>query len=304
MSQLTPDILSTLAYFDLFDFPLTDQEIYTYLPQTPGYFLFSLALKDMLRDDLICCCEGYYVLRDAAELVQRRRKGEKKAAEMLKTAGRIAGLLSRFPFVRGVAVSGSLSKHFADEQSDIDFFIVTAANRLWIARTLLHLLKKAAILVHRQDYFCMNYFVDETEPEITDKNIYTAIEVATLIPMSGDSAFRGFFQANRWTHRLLPNHKTPATVKKTGSLLQSWMEKTIDFTGGDRLEKHLRETTARRWNRKTAAAKKTAKGHILEMAVSAHCSKPAANGFHDALMNRYRARLTEVIQQNKKLATG
>jgi len=150
----------------------------------------------------------------------------------------------------------------------------------------------------------MNYFVDETEPEISDKNIYTAIEVATLIPVTGNDAFRKFFQANRWTNAFLPNRGTPSCATETRSALQRWLEKTIDALGGSYFEARFMNTTAKRWNRKTVAAKKTAKGHILEMALSAHCSKPAANGFHDALMTRYRSRLTEVTVLRRKMATG
>jgi len=108
LPEIIPDILATLAYFDLFDFPLTGQELYSYLPGTPGYTAFAVSLNHMLRQELIFCSEGFYLLRQEPGLVSRRREGEKKAAGMLETAGRIGRWLGRFPFVRGVAVSGSL----------------------------------------------------------------------------------------------------------------------------------------------------------------------------------------------------
>jgi hypothetical protein len=65
-------------------------------------------------------------------------------------------------------------------------FITTAKNRLWIARTLMHGLKKLTFLFNKQHYFCMNYYVDEVQQlQIREKNIYTAIEVATLMPSTG-----------------------------------------------------------------------------------------------------------------------
>jgi len=256
LPEIIPDILATLAYFDLFEFPLTEQELYSYLPQSPGYFTFSLALQRMLRDGTIFRIDDFYMLRPDQALPQRRREGGKKAGEMLRTAARISGWLGRFPFVRGVAVSGSLSKHFADENSDIDFFIVTANSRLWIARTALHLFKKLAFLLRRQDYFCMNYFVDEDYAEIDEKNIYTAIEVATLIPMAGENAFNKFFQANQWIVPFLPNRKTPAPGIPVRSKLQRLLERVIGLFGADRLEALLMNTTAQRWNKKNGCVEK------------------------------------------------
>jgi predicted nucleotidyltransferase len=117
----------------------------------------------------------------------------------------LAQLLIKFPYVRGIGISGSLSKNFADENSDIDLFIITKKNRLWIARTLMHLFKKLTFLVNKQHYYCMNYYIDEQQLEIVEKNIYTAIEVVTLIPLQGDGAFASFYSANAWTKDYLPN---------------------------------------------------------------------------------------------------
>jgi predicted nucleotidyltransferase len=51
------------------------------------------------------------------------------AVKHIKKAKAVAKFLSWFPYIRGIAISGSLSKNFADENSDLDFFIITAANR-------------------------------------------------------------------------------------------------------------------------------------------------------------------------------
>ena len=52
------------------------------------------------------------------------------AATLLARAEKIAKLFYKFPYVRAVGVSGSVSKNFADENADIDYFIITKANRL------------------------------------------------------------------------------------------------------------------------------------------------------------------------------
>src|SRR5262249_18548698 len=146
----------------------------------------------------------FYSLNHDHSLVARRIKGNRHARTMLDTAYKVSALLYRFPFVRGIGISGSLSKNFADEKADIDFFIITSKNRLWIARTLMHLFKKLTYLAGRQHWFCMNYYVDEEAMLIEEKNIFTAIELLTLVPVAGNGTLDSFFHVNAWAMDYFP----------------------------------------------------------------------------------------------------
>ncbi|RYD92485.1 MAG: nucleotidyltransferase domain-containing protein, partial [Sphingobacteriales bacterium] len=188
--NIRQDIIAALAYFDLFDYPLTQAEIVQFAPGRHAAPAVALELRALLAEKLAYHFDGFLLLRNEPALVQRRRNGNAQARVLLQKAVRVARILAAFPFVRGVAVSGSLSKNYADEASDIDLFIITAPNRLWLARTLLHGLKKISFLAGRERYFCMNYFIDAAGLEIREKNIYTATEVATLIPLQGIAAFQ------------------------------------------------------------------------------------------------------------------
>ena len=76
-----------------------------------------------------------------------------------------------------------------------------------MARTIMHLFKKFTFLAGRQHWFCMNYYVDEDGLEIKEKNIYTAVELVTVMPMRGDTIFKDLISANKWTQRFF-QHKT------------------------------------------------------------------------------------------------
>src|SRR4029453_8923510 len=91
-------------------------------------------------------------------------------------------LIASFPYVRCVCISGSLSKKYFDDTTDIDFFVITKPGRLWVCRTFLILFKKL-FLLNSKKYFCINYFIDSDNLEIPDQNIFTATELTTLIPM-------------------------------------------------------------------------------------------------------------------------
>ncbi len=119
-------------------------------------------------------------------------------------------LISRFPFVRAVLASGSLSKGYMDEKSDIDFFIITAPHRLWIARTLLVLYKRL-FLGGSHKHFCVNYFVDEDHLEIEEKNLFTATELATVLPLYGAEQYKSLIKTNGWVRDFFPNYIARST---------------------------------------------------------------------------------------------
>jgi len=221
------------------------------------------------------------------------------------TAGKVAGFLSKFPFTKAIAVSGSLSKNFATEKTDIDFFIITAANRLWIARTCMHLYKKLTFLMGRQHWFCMNYYVDEAALEITEKNIFTATEIVTLIPMQGKSSFHDFVTRNEWTKTYFPLRQFLASSTpeiKRGAVRRSF-EKVLSGRLGDTLDKWLMNITDRRWQKKAKRKKLNSKGGAMGMAVGRHFSKPDPKNFQDKVLEQYRVKLQQVLQLHDKKAS-
>jgi hypothetical protein len=153
----------------------------------------------------------------------------------MRTAKLFSKFISHFPYVRGVLLSGSISKGYMDEKADIDYFIITEPNRLWIARILLALFKKM-FLLNSYKFFCINYFISTTELEIEEKNIYTAIELATLIPMYGADVYNDFYEANQWIKTYVPNYpkrdvaKLPTFKKK---VIQKVIESLLNRRFGD-----------------------------------------------------------------------
>jgi hypothetical protein len=293
------DILATLTYFNMFDYPLKKQEIFVFMGHKENLHGFNCCLNNLVDEGAIFKIGNFYSLFNNYALAERRSRGNEKAGLMLKKAERAATVIAAFPFVKGVAVSGSLSKKFADEEADIDFFIITDANRLWIARTFLHLFKKITFLFNLQDHFCMNYFIDEANACILEKNIYTATEVVTILPLRGSSVFEMFYKVNSWTKKFFPNkymHISSAKeIKKTW--LRYITEKALNNSIGNFLDTFLMKLTARSWNAKTKRKKKNSKGMLMSMHTGKHFSKPDPANFQRKLLQRYEKSLTEVFDQ-------
>lgn len=296
----------TLAYFDLFSYPLTMDEVHLFMPVKYSQEDFGYALRDMVIKRRVFKFDKYYTLRNDHFLADRREKGNAKAKEMMLTAKKVCDLMIRFPYVRGIAISGSLSKNFADEDSDIDLFIITKKNRLWIARTMMHLFKKLTFLVKKEHYFCMNYYIDEQDLEIHEKNVYTATEVATLIPLNGDTIFEQFFAANGWTREYLPNKYMRISTAKPlkMSRLKRFMEFLFNSRFGNALDNLLMRITVSRWNKKMLAQKRNNHGFILGMDAGKHYTKPDPFNFQNKLMTRYQNRIAEVTEHSEGIAVN
>lgn len=206
MTILQQDILKTLLYHQVFRYPMRAEEVFLYLPSnsiTFEYFQRELDRAVDLR--LLRKHQQYYsVDSHIEELVAGRVKKEIFARRRWKIARIVAHVIKRFPFVRGCFITGTLSKNVSTPDCDIDLFMVTLPNRLWIARTLLILFKKI-FLFNSKKYFCVNYFVTEDALAIPEKNLFTAIEIATSKPLLEPKLHLQFLQRNDWISEYLPN---------------------------------------------------------------------------------------------------
>jgi predicted nucleotidyltransferase len=295
------NILATLAYFDMWDYPLTYGEIFLFLENKYGQHDFSEALDYLVANKLVFHFDRFYSLKNDYMIAVRRNKGNKKAAELIAKAKEVGAFLIKFPYVRGIGISGSLSKNFADESSDIDFFIITEKDRLWLARTFMHIFKKFTFLVGKQHNYCMNYYIDEAQLQIVEKNIYTAIEVATIIPLEGDLTFEGFYKANAWSCDFLPNKcMRLATAKPLKKLwFKAFTEGLFNNALGAWLDNLFMDITAGRWNKKTELKKLNMKGSVMSLSASKHFAKPSPESYQRKLIERYRNKVLSLLLESE-----
>lgn len=304
MNIITRDILKTLGYFDYFGYPLTNVDICSFAANRYCQPEIDETLNKLTRDQIIFQLDEFYSLQNKPSLANRRRKGNQMAEQQITIAKKAARLISRFPFVETVAVSGSLSKHYADDKTDIDFFIITKANRLWIARTLMHLFKKLTYIGGKQHWFCMNYYVDELGLEIPEKNIFTAMEIITLLPMEGLVHFNKFKEANTWVDDFFPAHPIASNVgaEQEKGFVCKCLEKLFNSKAGDVLDKWLMTVTDKRWKKKTEKGKLNANNVKVGMVVNRHFSKPDPKNFQEKVLQQYENSVTDLLQLAQPVA--
>jgi hypothetical protein len=252
-TALDQHIIRTLIYYDIFSYPLKAKEIYRFLGTScRSEQEVATALNGLVEQGYLFRFGEFYSLYAQEANIAKRINGNKEAERFKPIAQQRAFFVSKFPFIRSVLGSGSFSKDYMDEGSDLDFFIITAPNRLWIARGLLALYKRI-FLQNSHKFFCANYFVDTDHLEIEEKNLFTATELATVVPLYGVDDYHALQQKNvTWLTSYFPNFRprhTEGVPQFRLSFGKMLMEKLIDLFFGNVVERLIMQMALRRWGR-------------------------------------------------------
>ncbi|TVZ59324.1 hypothetical protein NA63_1852 [Flavobacteriaceae bacterium MAR_2010_105] len=244
--------LKTILYFSIFNYPVTKDQIFEFSTYD-DLRIIEKEIDFLMSRKIIFKINDFYLKTNSNDLVKRRIKANKRAKTIMPKALKVSKLIARFPFVEGVALSGSLSKGIFHNNDDVDFFIITSANRLWIARTLLILYKKICLL-NSKKYFCINYFIGIDDLEIAEKNKFTAMEIATLMPTQGEMVFKEFIRLNYWIKNYFPNKEIEENFRFVANIRKPIITKLIEALlhnkFGHVLDEFLRKITLHRWRTK------------------------------------------------------
>ena len=197
-------IVQAVAYADVFDYPLTAEEVHRYLIGAPagrGSVRTALSTPRFVPE-VLSRTGRYFTLAGREATVEIRRARAASAAGYWRRAVRYGHLIGNLPFVRMVAVTGALAMdNVAD--GDIDYLVITEPGRLWLCRAIVVGLVRTAAL--RGVELCPNYFLSERALVLDEHNLFTAHEVAQMVPLTGIETYQRMRSLNRWTDTFLPN---------------------------------------------------------------------------------------------------
>jgi hypothetical protein len=146
--------------------------------------------------------DGFFFPRGRRALVEERRRRETKSRAFLEDNRALLDLICAVPFVRLVALSGSIAHLNADHEADLDLFIVTKSDRVWSVTVAVLLLAK---LMRRRRVVCANFVVAESHLALDQQDLFTASQVIHLRPLCGEAVYRQLLEANPWVDRFYPN---------------------------------------------------------------------------------------------------
>lgn len=214
MDSREKSILKTLLYADLFDYPLTKEEIFKFLISKKSVSHSEIA--EVLKNSHLPIekAKGYFYIKGRQALVGKRERREKVSVAKLSRAKEIIKKIGFIPSIKLVGVSGALSMRNSDEDDDIDLFVITKKELAWTTRLLLTvLLSVFGVYRNRQsknfsNKICLNLILDENRIDLSQssRDLYTAHEIVQLLPiLNKENTYQAFIKQNIWVKNYIPN---------------------------------------------------------------------------------------------------
>ena len=198
---------TSVIYHDLFDYPLNFQDLIKWHSGKNA--------TTIKRTGKVTSKRGFYFLEGREGLIYKKLLRKRISAKKIKIADNAAKILSFVPGVKMVAVTGSLAMENSSEDSDIDLMIVTKRGLLWTTRLLAYTAVRLFGIQTRnpgmgeqKNKLCLNIWLDERDLNWPkgDRNIYTAHEIAQIIPIVNKGrTYEMFLMENKWILNFWPN---------------------------------------------------------------------------------------------------
>lgn len=197
-------VLRAVTYASLFQFPLTPAETRRTLV---GCVLSETELMALYRQSpflqrRLAYRQGFLVPAGCEDWVAERAHREARSLQLIEANRGLLNLLCAIPFVRLMAVSGSLAHLNATRDADLDLFIITKGPRVWSVTTAIVVLSK---LMGRRKIACANYVVADTDMAIEPPDEFSANQTIHLRPITGAETYRAFLDANPFVRATYPN---------------------------------------------------------------------------------------------------
>lgn len=217
--EIASAIIRTITYSDIFNYPLTLEEISKFLVDESeiGVEVVQNSLVGIIADSELIGTDGrFYFLKGRQKIIETRLNRRKNSEKKLVIAEETANKLSFLPSVKMIAITGALAMENCDSDDDIDLMIITAENRLWLTRLIFYFLIPVLGIKKRRpkdkevkDKICLNLFLEESSPQIQPKNLFFAHEICQAKPIfNRDDTYEKFLRENRWVKTYLPNAVT------------------------------------------------------------------------------------------------
>lgn len=241
-TNLSNAILKTIAYFDVFDYPMTAIEVYKWLYQPDDEYSLD-QVRDVLESEELSAVQakhGFYFLNGREDIITTRLLRYQIAEKKFKIARRTMKVLRHLAFVEMVAICNNVGYNNGSAESDIDFFIIARSGRLWWTRllvttatTLLGVRRHGIKVVDR---VCLSFYTSDSHLNLSDialkpSDPYLVYWFATLAPIYNPyGVYEELLRSNSWLKDYVPNFYTTelTTRRKVVDTSFAAFSKSID----------------------------------------------------------------------------
>jgi len=246
-------ILATLHFYDMYDFPLTNLEIFDNLLHCDSRLEEVIqALNELRRDNLIGSNQGFYYLADRHKIVSIRKQRYLVSYHKWQVIKKYQFIFRLAPFVKMVGVANTLAYSNAKPDGDIDLLIVLKRKRMFLGRLIL---TSVCLLFDMwrwgnrvKNRFCLSFYLSEdnldlSRLKLTHDDIYLAFWTKWLKPIYCDDLkiAQRYWRKNQWIKSYFPNTNffNPVQLIDQKSRLKRLGEWVLSGWLGDKLENLL-----------------------------------------------------------------
>ncbi len=235
-------ILKTIIYADIFDYPLTLFEIHKWLIKKKlNLRQVESTLAKLVKSEKLKLHKGFYFLPRREKLVAIRKRRALQSRKYFQKVKIVAYLLKLNPWIKLVGISGGLAMENAEKTDDIDLFLITAKNRLWLSRILTLVLlsftgQRRSVNDSKKNAagkLCPNIFIEEDQLSQASKDLYLAHEVLQMhLLWQRDNIYGKYLEDNEWAFEFLPNWVGPSASLRGAKRRSNLTSKEIAAPSG------------------------------------------------------------------------
>ena len=285
-------VLRAVTYAALFDYPLTLAQLRDSLDMAADEdAIVRWWRTGPLLQATVDYRDGLFFPRGRNDLAVTRARRETFSRQMLDRDRRIISFVSAMPFVRMVALSGSLAHLNAEGVADLDLFVITKANRVWsVTLTLLII----ARLFGWRKRLCLNYVISERRMAIEPADLFSANQIIHLRPIAGRRTYMKFLEANPFVAARYPNfrYQTSGLLREAGI---GWIERVLSLGIAPAAEYLARRVYGWHLRRRSASWRS-----IDQVRLERECLKLHTSSHRAATLARFEKAMAAAIDQQAR----
>lgn len=208
-------IFKVVSFFDIFDFPLTAFEIWQYLFIESDFFRVEESLQEMCAEGKLISKNGFFCFQSRENIIITRMRRYNYAERKFKKAKIVSQIFKFIPWIKLVAIGNILGPSNLRDGGDIDFFIVTQKDRLWLTRffctVLMKLTAQRPVPGNERDKICLSFYVSDDSLNLENlmlnsDDLYFIYWLVNLeIIFDSGSVYNKLVKHNAWIFSKLPN---------------------------------------------------------------------------------------------------
>jgi len=207
--DLAKAIYGAIAFFDVFSRPLNIKEIHKFLYKMPAsqieieeFLKENKQIKKFIKED-----QGYWHLSGRRGLVSDYLKRRNYTRKFWKENLIFVKLLRTVPFIKMIAVGGSVVRGTTGELSDIDLYVVTKNHRLYLVQAFISFLNRKIKAARKleKDLLPVAFIFSERHMKFLKPKSSLASELLNLRWLYGSLSPVEILDHNKWIADYFPN---------------------------------------------------------------------------------------------------